>query len=216
MSGSARGRTRNRRAWRNQAGHHQQTVPVCFESSWRNRWSVLRWSSGHGGGVWQWRQTILSATLYYRTRGFATTVRHNSLSNKEKQLWVIRGKKTKAKGNNRKSPRLIQRKNENWKKKRRNKCSVLFGDLKSSTEVVSRLLKETIQTVANGSLTSVAVGWARALRTSIAPIKVFGCSSVVGVRPHNWTWTLKVFISASMPFPSNGKVNHYASIISFD
>ena len=45
--------------------------------------------------------------------GFAATVRHNSLSNKEKQLWVIRGKKTKAKGNNRKRPSLIQRKNEN-------------------------------------------------------------------------------------------------------
>ncbi len=35
------------------------------------------------------------------------------LSNKEKQIWVIRGKKTKAKGNNRKRPSLIQKKNEN-------------------------------------------------------------------------------------------------------
>ena len=41
------------------------------------------------------------------------SLRHNSLSNKEKQIWVIRGKKTKAKGNNRKRPSLIQRKNEN-------------------------------------------------------------------------------------------------------
>jgi hypothetical protein len=40
-------------------------------------------------------------------RGFAARVRHNSLSNKEKQIWVIRGKKTKAKGNNRKRPSLI-------------------------------------------------------------------------------------------------------------
>jgi len=40
-------------------------------------------------------------------------VSHNSLSNKEKQIWVIKGKKTKAKGNNRKRPSLIQRKNEN-------------------------------------------------------------------------------------------------------
>ncbi|MEE9121047.1 MAG: hypothetical protein V3U56_07145, partial [Syntrophobacteria bacterium] len=39
------------------------------------------------------------------------------------------------------------------KKKRRNKCPVLFGDLKSSTEVVCQLLEETIQTVANGGLT---------------------------------------------------------------
>ncbi len=122
MPGSARGRTKNRRACRHQAGHRRQTVPVCFESSWRNRWSVLRWSSGHGGGVWQWHQTISSAALYDRTRGSAATVRHNSLSNKEKQIWVIKGKKTKAKGNNRKRPSLIQRKNENWKKKRRNKC----------------------------------------------------------------------------------------------
>ena len=45
-----------------------------------------------------------------------------SLSNKEEQIWVIRGKKTKAKRNNRRKPSLIQRKNENWKKIRRNKC----------------------------------------------------------------------------------------------
>ncbi len=31
---------------------------------------------------------------------------------------------------------------------------MLFGDLKSSTKVVCQLLKETIQTVANGGLTS--------------------------------------------------------------
>ena len=35
------------------------------------------------------------------------------LSNTEEQIWVIRGKKTKAKGNNRRRPSLIQRKNEN-------------------------------------------------------------------------------------------------------
>ena len=69
------------------------------------------------------------------------------------QTWVIREKKTKAKGNNRKRPSLIQRKNENWKKKRRNKCPELFGDLKSSTEVVCLLLEETIQIVANDGLT---------------------------------------------------------------
>jgi len=34
---------------------------------------------------------------------------------------VIREKKTKAKENNRKRPNLVQRKNENQKKKRRNK-----------------------------------------------------------------------------------------------
>ena len=65
---------------------------------------------------------------------------------------MIRGEKTKAKGNNRKRPSLIQRKNENRKKKRRNKCPVQFGELKSSTEVVCQLLEETIQTVANGLL----------------------------------------------------------------
>ncbi len=41
-------------------------------------------------------------------------------SNKEKQIWVIREKKTKAKGNIRKKPSVVQRKNENRKKKRRN------------------------------------------------------------------------------------------------
>ncbi len=39
-------------------------------------------------------------------------------SNKEKQLWVTREKKTKARRNNKKRPCLIQRKNENRKKKR--------------------------------------------------------------------------------------------------
>ncbi len=47
-------------------------------------------------------------------------------SNKEKQIWVIGGKKTKAGGNNRKRPSLIQRKNEKRKKKRRNKCPVIL------------------------------------------------------------------------------------------
>ena len=49
----------------------------------------------------------------------------NPDSIKEKQIWVIREKKTRAGGNNRKRPSLIQRKNENKKKKRRNKCPVL-------------------------------------------------------------------------------------------
>ena len=145
MLGSDMGRTKNRRTWRNQAGHCQQTVPVCFEFSWRNHWSVLRWSSGQIGGVWQWRQTISSASFYDRTRGFAATVRHNSLSNKEKPIWVIRVKETKAKGNNRKRPSLIQRKNENWKKIRRNRCQVFFGDCKSSTEVACELLEEGVE-----------------------------------------------------------------------
>ncbi len=48
----------------------------------------------------------------------------NPDSNKEKQIWVIREKKTKARRNNRKRPSLIQRKNENRKKKRRNKCPI--------------------------------------------------------------------------------------------
>ncbi len=32
---------------------------------------------------------------------------------KEEQIWVIREKKTKAEGNNRKRPSLVQRKNDN-------------------------------------------------------------------------------------------------------
>ena len=48
----------------------------------------------------------------------------NPDSNMEKQIWVIREKKTKARGNNKKRPCVIQRKNENRKKKRRNKCPV--------------------------------------------------------------------------------------------
>jgi len=45
--------------------------------------------------------------------GVVATDRRNSLSNKEKQIWVIRGKETKAKRNNRKRPSLVHRKNEN-------------------------------------------------------------------------------------------------------
>ncbi len=53
----------------------------------------------------------------------------NPDSNKEKQIWVIREKKTKAGGNNRKRPSLIQRKNENRKKiRRKNKRPVLPQD----------------------------------------------------------------------------------------
>jgi hypothetical protein len=59
---------------------------------------------------------------------FVATVRRKSFSSKEKQIWVIREKRIKAEGNNRKRPRKIQRKNEDWKKKRRiNKYPVLFG-----------------------------------------------------------------------------------------
>ena len=66
---------------------------------------------------------------------------------------MIRGKKIRAKGKNRKRASLIQGKNENLKKKRSNKCPLLSGDLKASTEVVYQLLEETIQTIANGGLT---------------------------------------------------------------
>ncbi len=48
----------------------------------------------------------------------------NPDSNKEKQIWVIREKKTKARRKNRKRPCLVQRKNEKRKEKRRNKCPV--------------------------------------------------------------------------------------------
>jgi hypothetical protein len=53
------------------------------------------------------------ANLYGRRRGFAARLRRNSFSSKEKQIWVIRGKKIKAKRNNRKRPNLLQRKSEN-------------------------------------------------------------------------------------------------------
>jgi len=56
---------------------------------------------------------ISSVNLYDRRPAFAATVLRKSLSSKEKQIWVIRGKKIKARGNNRKRPTLVQRKNEN-------------------------------------------------------------------------------------------------------
>ena len=55
---------------------------------------------------------ISSASLYDRRRVFGATVWRKSFSSKEKQIWVIREKRIKAKGNNRKRPSLIQRKNE--------------------------------------------------------------------------------------------------------
>ena len=47
------------------------------------------------------------APINDRRRGFAATVRRKSFSSKEKQIWLIRGKKTKAKGKNRKRPSLV-------------------------------------------------------------------------------------------------------------
>ena len=40
-------------------------------------------------------------------------VRRKSFSRKEKEIWVIKEKKIGAKGNNKKRPSLIQKKNEN-------------------------------------------------------------------------------------------------------
>ena len=56
---------------------------------------------------------------------------------------MIRGKKIKARRNSKKRPSMIQRKNENGKKKRRrNKCPVLSGEIKSSKEVVCQVVSE--------------------------------------------------------------------------
>ena len=58
----------------------------------------------------------------------------NSLSNKEIQIWVTRERKTKAKRNSRLRQSLIQRKNENRKRKRRNKFPVTpFGSIRPET-----------------------------------------------------------------------------------
>jgi len=94
---------------------------------------------------------------------------------------------------------------------------VLSGDLKSKTEVVCQLLEETIQAVVNGHLTSVAVAvGSRALRTSIAPIKVFGYSGVVCVGPPTQlNLDVKSFQFCKL-VPSDGKVNNSISITSFD
>jgi len=70
---------------------------------------------------------VMCYHLHDRTRGFAATVQRKSFSSKEEEIWVIRGKKIKAKGNNRKRPSLTQRKSEKRKKKRRNKASALMS-----------------------------------------------------------------------------------------
>jgi len=87
---------------------------------------------------------------------------------------------------------------------------VLFGDLKSSTEVVCQLLEETIQTVANGRLTSAASVGSRVLRTSIAPIKVFGYSGVVGVGPPT---QLNLDVKSFHFCKLDGKVNNSVSTL---
>ena len=48
-----------------------------------------------------------------KTTMIRTHVRRKPFSSKEKQIWVIRGRKIKAKGNNRRRPALVQRTNEN-------------------------------------------------------------------------------------------------------
>ncbi len=53
---------------------------------------------------------VVGVTLFVGYRG--QLEKNKSFSSKEKQKWVIRGKKTKAKGNNRKRPSAVQRKNE--------------------------------------------------------------------------------------------------------
>jgi len=59
---------------------------------------------------------------------FGAKDRRESFSSKEKQIWVIREKRIKAEGNNRKRPILVKRKNEKGKKRRKiNKGPVLFG-----------------------------------------------------------------------------------------
>jgi len=68
------------------------------------------------------------AVLYNRRRVFGVTGRYKSISNTEEQTWVIRGKKIKVRGKNRKRRSLAQRKNEKRKRKRRiDKCPVLYG-----------------------------------------------------------------------------------------
>jgi hypothetical protein len=58
-------------------------------------------------------QLVVQNGNFYSNGSVGATVRRKSFSNKEKQIWVIREKKIRAKGNNRKRPCLIQRKNEN-------------------------------------------------------------------------------------------------------
>ena len=57
------------------------------------------------------------------------------LLNAEKQIWVTREVKTKAKGKNRKRHSVLQKKNEkkNKRRKKTNKCPVLSGVLASGT-----------------------------------------------------------------------------------
>ena len=44
--------------------------------------------------------------------GYGAAFRRNSFSMKEKQIWVIRGRKTKGEGNNRRRPGSVSRKSE--------------------------------------------------------------------------------------------------------
>ena len=73
---------------------------------------------------------------------------------------MTRGKKIKAKENNRRRHSVVQRKNGRRKKIRRmSKCPVVPGNFESSKEVVCQLLEEAIQPVTNRSLTSRSTGF---------------------------------------------------------
>jgi hypothetical protein len=57
------------------------------------------------------RSHLLAPTTEHGVSAPPSSTTH--ISNKEKPIWVIRGKETKAKEKNRKRPSLLQRKNEN-------------------------------------------------------------------------------------------------------
>ncbi len=97
---------------------------------------------------------------------------------KEKKTWVIKGKKTKAKGNNRKRPSLIQKKNENWKKKRISK---------------NRTRKRGHGLFSDYNLTLASVFWHKdRMGARLRPRLRRGRLSLA-----NWIWNCFIFIAVS-------------------
>jgi len=95
-----------------------------------------RWSLGFFLALRKHRCYILSSECGFGQISEQKETHHDrrrSILNTEKQTWVTKEVKTKAKGKNRKRHSVVQRKNENRKKRKRiNKCPVLSGVLISA------------------------------------------------------------------------------------
>ncbi len=119
-------------AWGQRTGRHYSGLPTLkmgWSSNPKYRWYHADKKLHDFNGLFFERYYQFMALWWYLVFWYDNLwhLRTDKIT-KEKKTWVIKGKKTKAKGNNRKRLSSVQRKNENWKKRRRakmiwSKCS---------------------------------------------------------------------------------------------